>query len=500
MLSTCQAANVYLELGLDAIPLKPNSKMALLAGWQKTAPETQWEQAPADANIGLRCGGESALCVLDSDDKKVSTWQNVHSFLAGIGIDPGSYPVIQTLSGGKHAYLSLAGTLDGNYRNFAPSFGAGEFRYGQGCYVAAPPSTVSGRGYWLVSGDFRQLPRIDAHDLAPIVGDICQHGTYDSNHDLRRLPRLAVQLLNGMGIEHYPSRSEAEQAILTSLVNSGFEFGQALMLFQTKPAAGKFAEMYDENPRRAVRWLECSFRKAQVWAAAHESPQREAAQKAITWAESTAWRGRTGSVDRAVYLAHATIAYQAGRLTYAASSRTLAELSGVQRATATTATNRLCKAGLLRLDKPAVGTLANTYRLCCTDIPLPKDCEEVVQGCNIAAHDAFRALGLGKSAADVFKALQAGPLTVGELEQQTGRHRSTIWRVIRKMARIIDPITGEIIPMVEQIGDQWVNLDVDLDYIAGLLGTAGKLEKEKALHTRERAIHNIAFQRKNNDG
>src|SRR5262249_29377765 len=135
-----------------------------------------------------------------------------------------------------------------------------------------------------------------------------------------------------------------------------------LLLFQTNPAAGKFAELNVKDPDRAIDWLSFCFQKARAWCS-RESPRRKSAREAMIRAWNIAWPGRTGSTDRAVFLAHTNLAHRSGKETYHASSRDLAEIAGCERRTASLATRRLGKAGLVRLDKRSSYGFANRYRL-----------------------------------------------------------------------------------------------------------------------------------------
>ena len=116
-------------------------------------------------------------------------------------------------------------------------------------------------------------------------------------------------------------------------------------------------------------------------------------------------------------------------------------------------------------------------------------------------HDAFRKgannAGMGKSAALIWEALQDGPATEKELAKMTGRHIKTVKNHLRRMAKLADTVTGEFIPMVEKIGDQWRALDgVDLDHVARVVGTAGAGKRQQEKHKQERSDHRRALKRR----
>jgi hypothetical protein len=498
----------YDVLDFDAVPLKPDGKEAALPGWPRRDPADLWAAAPAGANVGIRGGGRAAAAFVDCDEaRQPGTLANVQNHLWGLGYEPGSYPVVQSASGpGRHVYLSLVGTLPGDARHLAASVGAGEFRYGPGALVVACPSTVGQNAYRLLAGDYRNLARVTVADVLPLVGN----KTLDLAPRVR-VPARAWAMLQGHGIDRYASRSEAEQAIIAMLINAEHDFTDVARLFQTNPAFGKFAEL-NARGKAGLRWLRLCFAKAEEWANASESEGRQLARAALAWGEARAWPGRTGSADRAVFLAHAQIALRAGRLTYGAACRELAELAGVSHMTASTATGRLLRAAFVTLHEANTVSRPSVYRLCVPNvatftITMPAErpnfytpSDTHVRECkSLAASDAFRPRALGKAAGDVWAALRDGRETVAQLAKATGRPARTVRRVLQRMARIVDPATGEImsaLALVQADGRQWRALPaVDLDRVALVLGTAGKGKHQRDSYRRERRDHQRALHR-----
>ena len=104
---------------------------------------------------------------------------------------------------------------------------------------------------------------------------------------------------------------------------------------------------------------------------------------------------------------------------------------------------------------------------------------------------------MGKSAAIIWEVLQDGPATEKELAQRTGRHIKTVRNHLRRMAKLADTVTGEFIPMVEKIGDQWRALEgVDLDHVARVVRTAGAGKRQQEKHRQERSEHRRALERR----
>lgn len=484
-----QAVKEYQEMGLDPIPLRPLSKSPLRKNWPLIEPNLQWNNAPKESNLGLRCGGAEAFCVLDSDDKNQPTWPHLVIFLWGLGFEPNSYPVIVTPHRGRHAYFAMEGTMPGNIRLFRPDFGSGEFRFGNGAFVAAPPSFLVDGDYKLESGNLAYRPRLRAADLLPILGESLEK-PIEQNFSRRNISRDMIGLLKGKHIDRYKSRSEAEQAILTNLVSCGYPFDEVLSLFLKYPAAGKFKEMWKDDPRKAEKWLETSFQKALGYISTHQSQVLKQLLNQLAWVKNQAWPGRTGSSDRAVYLAHLNISLNTYKFTYSASSRELAEKSGVTRPTVEKANHRLIQQGLIELTQKWAELQSAEYQLILHPLStLSQGIDRVDKGCNITAHDAFRYKGLGKSAGEIYAALLEKPMTKKELALQTGRNYITVHRALLRMTMLEDPFTREAYPMVSRQGTHWHALNVDLDRVAQMVRTSGSLARQKKQHRREREIH-----------
>ena len=87
------SAATYIKFGFDPIPLIQGSKKPLRKGWQIQHPEVMWRDAPIDANLGLRGGGEVHAAFIDCDEKKVpGTFSNARKWLEGLGFESSDYP------------------------------------------------------------------------------------------------------------------------------------------------------------------------------------------------------------------------------------------------------------------------------------------------------------------------------------------------------------------------------------------------------------------------
>ncbi len=85
-------------------------------------------------------------------------------------------------------------------------------------------------GYQLVAGDLRQLPRLEVADVLPLLGNQDTGKADDVAAAILataptgtpgRIGRGTWALLRGDGCDRYPSRSEAEAALVTGCVNAG---------------------------------------------------------------------------------------------------------------------------------------------------------------------------------------------------------------------------------------------------------------------------------------
>jgi hypothetical protein len=100
----------------------------------------------ADANIGIRCGADAGIIVIDIDTDK-GGWESADALTAKHGEFPDTLAV-ETGSGGAHLYFAHPG---GIVRPSVGTLAAGIDVRGDGSYVVAPPSLHgSGKRYeWI---------------------------------------------------------------------------------------------------------------------------------------------------------------------------------------------------------------------------------------------------------------------------------------------------------------------------------------------------------------
>jgi len=358
---------------------------------------------------------------------------------------------------------------------------------GERQYVLAPPSVhPTGKSY-----DFLNLTTEIAHvELAQLAF---------LGIDLKparpgpRIPASTLQLLRARE-PGYSTRSEQEQAIVVGLVNIGFEFERILSLFRYFPAAGKFLEKNKHDPEEARRWLARGYHKARQLG---DSGVVKRIKAMIAAVALRPWTGRTAITDKRVLLAHLGIARRIGSITYEASTRELAEIALVKRQTAARANRRLVQSGFLLPISPPNAVHARRFslkqNLLIGDHSMGNTQREGVVPSYLL--EVPEALGgrLGRSAPDIFRLLIiAGPLTVSEIVERSGRCMTTVRKALKAMMEIIDYGSGEVLALIEMEDKKYkIVEEADLKAVARVLGTEGKRSRMRIDHERERLLHRL---------
>ena len=113
----------------------------------------------------------------------------------------------------------------------------------------------------------------------------------------------------------------------------------------------------------------------------------------------------------------------------------------------------------------------------------------------LISHDAFRfGGGLNKSAGEIYWQLMKEPMSVKELVAVTGRSKTTVYRVLKAMSTIANNRTGEVLAMVFNQDGVWqANLDISLDQVALIIGTAGIGKRKREYYRNEQKEHRKAL-------
>ncbi len=331
---------------------------------------------------------------------------------------------------------------------------------------------------------------------------------------------IAALLRDGDVDGRYASRSEA--VLASALAAAGAGWTESAWRAVLEPSAlGEWAQVQrrrtgtrrHRNPPDIARRLATTWAKAARRAAARPPVADAASVRAELAAvlgaadhNPAVWRGAAGVTDRAVLAALVELGAGACTVTPSASTRQLSELVNISPATAATSLQRLRTRGWLRLEHPAAGTHAATWRLLRPEQVAnpPAAVHEVLEalpprpltpsGGSARAHDAFTHTvhgGLGRVAARLFDALDDGAyggLSVAELAALTGLHRRTVLRhlVGLQAAGLVAAGDG---------GRRWARsltagdreqLKAALDGAAVLLGCAGRTARRRERHAAQR--------------
>lgn len=495
----------YFTYGYNPIPLLPGTKKVNTPNWFDDI-QALWNNPPAGFNIGLQMG-HNGLCVIDADDKNVAgSTERIQEWLVSKGYT--RLVIIRTPSGGHHFYFRLMEPLPAHRHvaNLKPAFGAGELRFGPHAYVATVPSIIDGKRYELIEGDRRSLPflkREDALELVNLADEEMVRPPVmpkESPDVTKRVPAWVLDKLQNPPAKG--KRSEVDASILLALYGQGRDEDDAWAIVQQHAGLGsKFIERGWDYFHRT--W------EAAARASETDSPTREKISELRDWAINAAWNGKGGATDRKVFDAILELAYRAGRLTgLACAVRDLSLLAGVGIGTVSNSLKRLEARGFIRKAMENEGVYASRYDIIAqidnencqyVNTPTVKKCSVIDTFTNTKSHDLFSRYGLGTAAAEIWAFLKTGSYqpdgkdgyTVSEIVQKTGRSRNTVRRVLYWMARLADPMTGEV--MAVDIQKRWFAQDPNLDRIAAAVGLAGRSSRRALQYEKDRMYHKRVF-------
>jgi hypothetical protein len=439
------------------MPLVAGSKRPVCDAWQIVPSATQWADVGANfrGNIGVRCG--AGWAVIDADDP--AAIGNIKANLSGLGL---RLPEVQTPSGNRHFYLKVRDAPEGfNWCRLPVNLGPGELRVGN-AYVVAPCSEVRGRRYRFLSGDpeaVANLQPISWHDLgflyksATPVPDLALE-ELPIRLVRREMPMKAVVLLNllrdapkGQPVLDYPTRSEAEQAVICMLILAGWDFDEICQAFdEWQPGH------YHEYPERhRLKYLARGYRKALRMLAG--TPERQEIASLYHQALIRPWPGRAGDLKQMVFLALLAVGWQFSTWEINASQRVIAEHAAASQRMVTDVLKYLESDGLIertgwdnlvhgitwRVNEdaevlnshnasPGIGTIH--------DIGITRDpgITELIH----ANPELWTTCRLGRPSQSVMVHLAVGGddgLNVYELAERTGRDVSTVRRALTTLAK-----------------------------------------------------------------
>lgn len=311
--------------------------------------------------------------------------------------------------------------------------------------------------------------------------------------------------------EHgYASRNEAVMAVTTAMVNAGWD--EADFRYEmSDPERNHLARWFyyrsgDQAHRRRSR-SDTLSRLDKTWAKAvarvRANPAISDPQAALqevgeirTTFRARPLQGRTAVVDSLVLEFYHQEATRRRRVRVYLPVRTIAEKVGVSRATAARAVKRLAEAGwLVETQRRELVSHANEYRL--TVPPAAQAVlhsetqgrspstgrEDCVSSCNRPVDQAMQTSGedifllLGKHCALLYAALTDQGMTVRQLAETTGVHRTTAWRHLKNLRDL---------GLAAEADGLWASTDKPLGDAAEAAGAVGMKEQRQFRHELEK--------------
>ncbi len=471
----------YERLGWRTIPLIGKAPLQQLS-WTVADPGALWQsiQPDVDCNIGIILG--DGLTVVDTDDDTTS--RSVSSGLASMGLSP----LVAKTPHGMHFYLRTEEVpASYNWSRLPAEVGDGEFR-ARNSYVVTPPSQVDGLHYRWSEGspeDLALQPVVQWHDLAWLLPrESADAGVEELPIRLlhRSMPARARILLDhltgaskGESVDRYPSRSEAEAAVMSTLILAGWTYVEILATFE-KWQPGKY---WDAKGVDRQRYFDRTYYRALSKIAAH--PTRVAV--AAYWRSLSAdplWVGRNGYTKRDTLLALLALCWQFASWDVFAPQRALAEHAATTQVTISKTLRALCADGFVtprnagpdRADADhwrvhALGSVSSQVMIC-DNSPRTEEWD---------LNELWSASALGRSASAVHGLLSHKPVTVTWLSRQTGKAWSTVDSTLDRLQRC---------GLARSVEGGWVRGARTLREVADEFDTKTRAQRRRERHLLER--------------
>ena len=469
--------------GFATIPLHPGTKKPMYREWQHTPPAEQWyETRTPEVNLGVRAG--NGYAIVDCDDTK--SLFNVTDWSRGIGLEA---PVVITPSGGRHVYLrtdNVPANMD-SWSKLPPDVGGGEFRFGPSSQTAAPNSVVDSRQYSFERGgpeELAGLPVILWQDLQWLLPDertsAPTKATEQSRVPIplppRELPgraRILLRHLQGAAksepVLRYPTRSEAEAAVVAICILAGHTFERTAKLFEFWQPGH-----YWEYDKGRLRYLSRTWRKVLGLLAAN--PERQHIADVYRQAWHRPWPGRGGNGELTTYCALLSLCWQWSSWEVAAAQRDLL----------------LCKAGGTGGVRGGLERLRRAQLV--APLPLPRERQEAVfyrvlpfpeplPHTPTVTYGPFRHTetwaALGWSLARLYVWLREEARGVAELVELTGMGRRTAHRSLTSL---------EQWGLAEKSSGGYVRGGRKISELAEVVDADGRGQRRQAKVKREREV------------
>jgi hypothetical protein len=361
----------YKEHGYNPFPLAKRSKLPNMGTeLLKYANGSVIPEFKNSSNIGIFAGSENHLRIIDADDE--ASQKKIEEKLREIGLLEKTPMVRTPHRNGLHFYIRIEDVPEevSTYYKLDKAVGGGEFRLKPPAYVVAPGSVIEFGEYKFVQGNVEAIclaPIVDWKDMVWLVPEdriryshqeqnlatppvrlIHRPRTVNVERLLKQLktakkgePIKKVDFTTGSYMkEKYPSRSEAEAAVVTDLILYGRTYDEIFDLFEVWQPGH-----YKEYSKKS-RYLERLYIKA-IAALSADNPRPYIAQL-YACACSMPWPGRNGAYDHKVLLAILAQAWQFKTLYPQISMREIGTHAAInRRQTISKVVKRLTERGLL---------------------------------------------------------------------------------------------------------------------------------------------------------
>lgn len=470
----------YHARGWNVLPIPAFSKKSCIAGdrWfnrRQTSDDVRKLFENHEGNIAIVCGGVSGnLCVFDAETPEL--------FQAGLDfvtkVSSRSFVhAVQTARGG-HIYFVTKRPI----RTIGKRNGCDYEIRSTGSYVMAPPS---------IHPSGTQYEQLHTASYLPMLDE--WPGLARSNGvDFEELPRPSRKAWDIMsGKASYPSRSEADHALILSLHLSGFTLREIEAKIMSSRCPSKLRSV---SERRRLLEIERSISKSNSPADAI-ALQKQLILQVLDEANCHAWSGRTGNGDRLVLHAHIAIAKRAGRMEYCASERELSNFSTVSRDTVRLANERLIAAGWIsRAPTSSKGTFI--LKICETRPLTPLRQSTLTPLCLsgrvsqlgvTALKGAAEVGGVGRTAAHLWEHLGDGPRKAVDLARVTGKCLPTVFRALKKLSGVGAARRGLVAGEWEAVAE------TDWNLVAIQLDVRHKSARRKHIHLQQQQSRRDAW-------
>jgi len=525
------------EVGISTFPLNENEKTPICNDWQTRLPEEMWQEAvqrPDTANtqhnIGVRAGQlttspDTSLAIIDMDN--ATSRRNIEARLTALGLETAN---VRTASrSGRHAYLLTSGVPETfNYKRLNKDIGAGELRAGRGSYVVAPCSEVDGNCYIFTQGNIESLMTqqvVSWRELQWLLPDTIQAQPHTSSDATLRIDELPLTLQHrtmptythsllewcvtaqkGTGISKYPTRSEAEAAVVTQLIGCGWKLSEVIRVFQKRQPAH-----YAEKGAAANRYLASTYGNVLAWMC--NTPIRHSLVDLYHAAPPVfkARAYRTNLTELAVFQALVAHCWRHNTLAVHASGRDLAEQAASTHPTVAKTLHTLQDLGCVVLLKKADKTkrIGTKWGL----VGLPDNNEMSITyhksqkakvsskqvSVNSVSSEADKVLaskfsglwsvrgGLKRSSGAVWHCLSDEPQTIPQLIVATGKVRSTVRGALAELQQY---------GAASEVAEGHIRGAASLTELAHVIGAEGLTSRRRNRHTWERKAYDRWMQTK----